>query len=155
MDRSTSAVRAPGLPALGAGSLLHQVARELTTVLDRDLARHDLTSQQAALLLHAAGEAATPSSLKATLGTDTAGMTRLLDRLEGKGLLRRTKHPRDRRAIVIELTTQGRALVPHLPSAFGRVVGRLLTGFDDTEVAQLRAMLDRMLANLAAEGDPS
>jgi DNA-binding PadR family transcriptional regulator len=73
-----------------------------------------------------------------------------LDRLEGKGLLRRAKHPQDRRAVVIELTTQGRALVPHLQPAFGRVVGRLLAGFDDTQVAQLRGMLDRMLVNLAA-----
>ncbi|MEV4416714.1 MarR family transcriptional regulator [Catellatospora sp. NPDC049609] len=155
MERSASAAQAPGLPALGAGSLLHKVAREFTTMLDRDLARHDLTSQQAALLLHAAGEPATPSSLKAALGTDTAGMTRLLDRLEGKGLVRRARHPQDRRAVVIELTAQGQAVVPHLQPAFGHAVGRLLAGFDDTQVAQLRGMLDRMLANLAADGDPA
>jgi DNA-binding MarR family transcriptional regulator len=51
-------------------------------------------------------------------------MTRLLDRLEGKGLIRRRNHPGDRRSIVIALTGQGRALVPHLAPIFGRVTSQ-------------------------------
>jgi DNA-binding MarR family transcriptional regulator len=39
-------------------------------------------------------------------------MTKLLDRLESKGLLQRRPHPDDRRAVMIELTDEGRALVP-------------------------------------------
>jgi DNA-binding MarR family transcriptional regulator len=133
---------------LHSGSLVHRVARELSTSLDRELARFDLTAQQAALLLRAARQEASPSQLKAALGTDTAGMTRLLDRLAAKGLLRRRRHAEDRRAIVIELTDEARALVPRLAPVFGRINRRLLDGLDEPEVEQLTTMLQRMLDNL-------
>jgi DNA-binding MarR family transcriptional regulator len=84
----------------------------------------------------------------AMLGTDTAGMTKLLDRLEDKGLLQRRPHPDDRRAIIIELTDHGRALLPRLPPIFGQVTSQLLAGFSTNEVNQLTAMLQRMLDNL-------
>jgi DNA-binding MarR family transcriptional regulator len=138
---------------LGGGSLIHQVARELGTALDRQLAPLDVTAQQAALLVHAGRQETSPSRLKALLGTDTAGMTKLLDRLEGKGLLRRRRHPNDRRAVVIELTDHGRGLVPRLPPIFGRVTRRLLAGFSADEVRELTAMLQRMLNNLHATAD--
>lgn len=137
---------------LGGGSLLHQVARELATALDRRLAHFDLTAQQAALLLWSARQETSPSQLIALLGTDTAGMTRLLDRVERKGLIRRRKHPDDRRSIVIELTEEGRALVPRLPPIFGRASGQLLAGFSADEVQHMTAMLQRMLENLRGAG---
>jgi DNA-binding MarR family transcriptional regulator len=133
---------------LGGGSLLNQVGRELATTLERQLAPFGVTAQQAALLLHAGREERTPSQLTALLGTDTAGMTKLLDRLVDKGLLRRRPHPEDRRAVVIELTGPGRALLPRLPPIFGRVTGQLLAGFTAEEIDQLTAMLRRMLVNL-------
>lgn len=133
---------------LGGGSLLNQVGRELSTVLERKLAPLGLTAQQAALLLHARREPSSPRELMSVLGTDTAGMTRLLDRLAAKGLLRRGKHPEDRRAIVIELTDEGRAIVPRLPPIFGRVTRQLLDGFSREEIDRLSSMLRRMLDNL-------
>ena len=86
----------------------------------------------------------------ALLGTDTAGMTKLLDRMESKGLLRRRRHPDDRRAVIIDLTDRGRDLVPLLPPVFGRVTGQLLAGLSPDEVAQLNTLLQRMLDNLRA-----
>lgn len=153
--RPTAARAAPtGAPppaVLGGGALLNQVGRELTTVLDRAFASLGLTTQQAALLLHASREPTSPSRLLQVLGTDSAGMTRLLDRLETKGLLRRQRHAGDRRSIVIELTAAGRDLVPHLPPVFGRVTNQLFAGFTPDEIATCAAMLHRMLANLTAE----
>ncbi|WP_188194579.1 MarR family winged helix-turn-helix transcriptional regulator [Nonomuraea sp. SYSU D8015] len=138
---------------LGGGSLLVQVGRELNTETERRLAPLGLTVQQAALLLHAARGDVTPSLLKSRLGTDTAGMTRLLDRLEAKGLLRRARHPEDRRSIVIELTDEGRALVPGLPPIFGKISHQVFAGFSPQEIAQVTDMLRRILRNLADEPD--
>ena len=73
--------------ALTATRLIHQVSRELTNALERRLAPHGLTAQQAALLINAARGETSPKRLAPLLGTDTAGMTRLLDRLEAKGLV--------------------------------------------------------------------
>jgi DNA-binding MarR family transcriptional regulator len=133
---------------LGGGALLHQVGRDLGTALERQLAPLDVTAQQAALLLHASRGPSSPSQLMALLGTDTAGMTKLLDRLDGKGLLHRRRHPDDRRAVLIELTDRGKSLVPRLPPVFGRVTGQLLAGFTAEEISRLTAMLQRMLDNL-------
>ncbi|MFI6182089.1 MarR family winged helix-turn-helix transcriptional regulator [Nonomuraea sp. NPDC051191] len=134
---------------LGGGSLLVQVGRELNTETERRLAPLGLTAQQAALLLHAAGGRSTPGVLKGRLGTDTAGMTRLLDRLEAKGLLRRVRRPEDRRSVVIELTDKGHTLTPLLPPIFGGVSRQVFSGFSEDEIEQVTGMLRRIMANLA------
>ena len=134
---------------LGGGSLLSQVGRELTTAVERQLAPFGLTAQQAALLLNAAPGTSSPSQLAKQLGTDTAGMTRLLDRLQDKGFLQRTRHEDDRRAVVVELTPHGLSLVPKLPPIFGKITKRLFTGFTAAEITTLTGLLRRMLDNLA------
>lgn len=133
---------------LAGAALLSQVGREHSTALDRSFARFGLTTQQAAVLIHASGAPTSPSKLTDILGTDTAGMTRLLDRLAAKGLLQRQRHAADRRAIVIELTDEGRKLLPHLPPVFGRMNAQLFNGFTADEIEQLTAAWQRMLANL-------
>jgi DNA-binding MarR family transcriptional regulator len=141
---------------LSGGSLVHRVARELNSALDRQLTGFDLTAQQAVLLLLAARQKVGPSQLKDRLGTDTAGMTRLLDRLEAKGLLTRGRHPDDRRAIIIEPTEAGRALVPRLAPIFRRVHGQLLAGLGEDDIRQLTTTLQRMLDNLRGNrGEPN
>ena len=137
--------------ALEAAGLLSQVGREHATALDRRFAEFGLTTQQAALLLHAGREPTSPSKLTDALGTDTAGMTRLVDRLEAKGLLRRQRHTGDRRAILIEVTDEGRALLPRLPPVFGQFTGRLFAGFTDREIDTLTGMCQRMLTNLTSD----
>src|SRR5262245_6374368 len=138
----------PAAFLLGGGSLLNRIGRELATVADRMLREHGLTSQQAALLLRADRGGRTPTELATELGTDTAGMTRLLDRVEGMGLVERTRHPADRRSVTVELTDAGRALVPLLGPVFGRLSQRVFAGFSADEVATAAALLARMLANL-------
>jgi DNA-binding MarR family transcriptional regulator len=138
--------------ALTATRLIHQVSRELTNALERRLAPYGLTAQQAALLINATRGETSPKRLTSLLGTDTAGMTRLLDRLEAKGLVRRRSDSGDRRAIIIEVMPEGRALVPTVAPAFGGVAQHLLTGFSAEEVRQLTALLQRMVTNLDSIG---
>jgi DNA-binding MarR family transcriptional regulator len=136
--------------ALGGGSLLNLLTRDLRTLVETQLAPLGLTSQQAALLLMAGRSATSPAQVAAEIGTDTAGMTRLLDRLERKGLVRRARHPDDRRSVVIEVTEQGRALVPRLPPIFGRVSQQLFQGFNEAELEQLIGLLQRVRTNIRA-----
>jgi DNA-binding MarR family transcriptional regulator len=138
---------------LGGGSALTQVAKQLGTALDRAFAELDLTAQQAALLMHASAADATPSGLMARLGTDTAGMTKLIDRLESKGLLARRRSTTDRRAVVLDVTEAGRQLAPRVPIIFGTVTRRLFDGFTPDELSALSALLHRMAANLTTPSD--
>lgn len=133
---------------LSGGSLMHQLVRDLTTKLDRRFSSFDLTSQQAALLLTACSGQSSPRRLMEAIGTDTAGMTKLLDRLESKGLAERRPNPCDRRSVLVEPTERGLALMPTLVPVFGELMSRLFEGFSDAEVAQFESFLRRMRVNL-------
>jgi DNA-binding MarR family transcriptional regulator len=117
--------------------------------LDRQFAPIGVTAQQAALLLHASRRQHSPSQLMSLLGTDTAGMTKLADRLEAKHLIQRHPNPQDRRSVLITLTQDGQALVPRLAPVFGRITGQLFNGFSPAEISALTTMLERMRSNIA------
>jgi DNA-binding MarR family transcriptional regulator len=136
------------MQVLGSGSLLHQVVRDVNTKLDRRFGSLDLTTQQAALLLSAAGGGSSPRELMGVVGTDTAGMTKLLDRLEAKGLVKRCPNPDDRRSVLVEPTERGLTLVPQLAPVFGEVTSQLFEGFSDEEIASFTSSLRRMRENL-------
>jgi DNA-binding MarR family transcriptional regulator len=86
---------------------------------------------------------------------DTGAMTRLLDRLEAKGLCRRVRSLADRRVVNIELTDEGRAAAEQVPHILSRVQNEHLAGFSAAEWEQLKGYLRRILDNaqaLAARG---
>jgi DNA-binding MarR family transcriptional regulator len=134
--------------------LVFQVTREQRAVMERRLAPFDVTLQQASVLVRAGGQETSPHELAAATGTDNAGMTRLLDRLEAKGLVARRSHPSDRRALTIELTEVGAALAPRLRPVLASVSRDMLAGFSAEETGALSSLLRRLLDNLrGAPGD--
>ena len=129
-------------------ALVFHLGRELRTALDRRLTSHGLTSQQAALiLLSRLLHEPNPNKMAERLGTDTAGMTRLIDRLEKKGLIFRKTSPEDRRSIVIVLGPKSKHMLPRLIPEFRHVEDSVLDGFSKHEVGQLNSMLRRLLKN--------
>lgn len=144
----------PQLLAYGEDYLpaeVFKLARDLRTLIDRELAQQGITTQQAALMLVARlVGGCSPGHLADPLGTDPAGMTRLVDRLEAKGLLARHTSPTDRRAVLIQLTPSGQALSPALIEGFRKAQERLLEGIDEAELDQFRATLRRLRDNLRA-----
>lgn len=147
----------PGVPAEpaedrgGLVSDIFQLAREMRTAVDRELSPHGITAQQAALVLVThLKEGCGVSHLADALGTDAAGITRLVDRLEVKGIIARGDSPTDRRAVVVKVTPSGDHLTPELRAAFQRAHERLLDGMGAAEVEQFRALVARLRENLAA-----
>ena len=74
-------------------------------------------------------------------------MTRLLDRLESKGLCRRVRSETDRRVVQIELTPEGEEVAQRVPLALSRVYNAALADFSHEEWQQLRGFLLRLRAN--------
>ncbi len=102
------------------------------------------------------GAATTVAELARACELDTGAMTRLLDRLEAKGLCRRVRSLEDRRVVNIELTDEGRAAAKEVPYVLSRVQNEHLAGFTAEEWVQLKDYLRRILDNaqaLAARGD--
>ncbi|MEU2281069.1 MarR family transcriptional regulator [Streptomyces sp. NPDC013178] len=54
----------------------------------------------------------------------SSGITRLVDRMEGAGLVRRVPSPGDRRSVLVESTDHGRAVFLRAAAVHGRVVER-------------------------------
>lgn len=90
------------------------------------------------------------SELSRRLAITTGGATRLLDRLEGDGLVQRVPSTRDRRVIYAEITEAGRAelsraIVPHL-NDLTEVFTQRLTPADRADLERgLRALRDALL----------
>lgn len=130
------------------GYLVNRVAKEMKEELERKMARFGVTAHQWAVLIQLYNhDEMTSGELGQLIGIDAAAMTRMLDRLEDKRLVARRHHPADRRAWLVALTSQGRALAPKLPPVAREVLGTFLAGFDGKEVAQLVGLLERVLRN--------
>jgi len=144
----------PPEEGLSVGYLMGRARASLLSSLDAELARFGLTGMQFAVLKHVGeGSARTAAGLCRFMQYDTGAMTRILDRLEEKGLVRRERSRDDRRAVVLRLAPSGRAQMPRLLAAAGRVLEAHLAGFSNTEVEALKSYLGRMIENGQMQGD--
>jgi DNA-binding MarR family transcriptional regulator len=113
----------------------------------------DVTGAQwVMLMLIARGKCASASEIAHRMGYDSGSMTRMLDRLEAKGLIRRVRSTEDRRVVRLELAEAGEALAPQLPVVGARILNQFLRGFTAADLDQLKNYLRRMLANAPVDG---
>ncbi len=89
-----------------------------------------------------------PTRLGRGLMLSSAGVTSRIDRLERRGLVRRLADPDDRRGVIVELTDQGRDVVDEAVAAVTISDRQLLERLDSQEIAQLEAILRKLLGGL-------
>jgi DNA-binding MarR family transcriptional regulator len=133
------------------GYLLRQLRSALDRVVDAEMDEHGLTGVQwgPLLMLHFR-MGTTAAELARLADVDTGAMTRMLDRLEAKGFLRRTPCAKDRRVMQLELTQAGVHLCRDIPFGLSRVNNDMLRGFTRAEFDALKDFLKRMLSNVQA-----
>lgn len=130
------------------GYLIKQAQIALHRTMDSKMAVLDLTAMQwVPLVLLAYGKGRTAAELSRCNGVETSTMTRMLDRLEAKGLVIRKRCESDRRVIFLELTEEGRQLVAKVPYLIAESLNHHLRGFSQQEVDTLKALLRRIPAN--------
>jgi DNA-binding MarR family transcriptional regulator len=130
------------------GYLLKRVMSVVSTALDQELSRYDITHQQFSILmmLSETGCGTAADLARLTCG-DTGAMTRMLDRLEAKDVVRRVRSSADRRVVNIELTEAGHAFASKMPIVAINVMNRHLQGFDAAELELMKSFMRRILAN--------
>ncbi|HEX4252240.1 MAG TPA: MarR family transcriptional regulator [Pseudonocardia sp.] len=99
------------------------------------------------------GPVHTQARLAAATGRDTTRLIPILDRLEARGLLRRTPDPADRRNRIVRLTDAGTALVTDCQAGIRRMEARLLAGLQDDERAAFITQLERVADLIAGPRD--
>jgi DNA-binding MarR family transcriptional regulator len=134
-------------PRDSLGLLMQIVAGEVRTTFERRLREIGLTAPQAGIILWAhVTQAAPPSEFARVFGTDAGAVTRQIDRLEAKGLVRREPHARDRRSVMVKLTEAGECVAPEVLARVRAANAQFAEGFAPEELAALRAGLLKLLA---------
>mgnify|MGYP002624022577 CR=1 FL=1 len=96
-------------------------------------------------ILRGAGEAGLPcGEIANRMVTRDPDITRLLDRLEIRSLVARTREKRDRRVITARITPQGLALLEELEQPVADLTVRQFANLGRNEVQELIELLDRL-----------
>jgi DNA-binding MarR family transcriptional regulator len=134
------------LAAQSIGFFINKARNILAAEMDNALKDLAITSQQMGILLSMdSGIASTPFELSRLLGIDTGLMTRLLDKLENKGLLERSRSLEDRRVVNLALTKKGKQVAAQLPEIAPGVLNARLKRFTRQEFNELGRLLNKFL----------
>ena len=116
---------------------------------DPDVGPLEVTAAQFAILKNVLrGSAQSACELCKFMDYDRGAMSRMIDRLELKGLIRRVPLAHTRRTVSLDVTDAGKAAFPKMEACLDRVVDRLLDGISKAQVRELEKVLKRMLANV-------
>ncbi|MGW7824361.1 MarR family winged helix-turn-helix transcriptional regulator [Streptomyces puniciscabiei] len=97
------------------GHWLRRLSDEVHLRFERELAKHSVTVAQWNVLITVySGHGATIRDVARYIDIDTGAVSRLVDRLVEKGLMRRMPDPASKRSILLALTDAGQALTPRL-----------------------------------------
>ncbi len=134
--------------------LLSQVRMAMLNGMDQEFLRDDevaaleVTAAQFVIIANVLkGHANSACELCKYMDYDRGAMSRMIDRLETKGLLRRVALAHTRRTVALEVTEAGKAAFPKMQACLTKVVNRLLKGVTRTQVREVEKTLKRMLAN--------
>ena len=139
------------LPERNLGFLLHDVARLMRKRFEQNARVLGLTRSQCQVLAHLArNEGIQQSGLADILEVEPITLTRLLDRLEGAGLVERRAHATDRRIRQLYLTEKAHPLLAEIFTIGAATRAEALEGVAEADRDQLFALLSRMKSNLLA-----
>ena len=148
-------------PRRSIGALVSRVKIEMLAALDHELSQDkrlaplEMSAAHWIIIANLAtdlGATKSAADLCKVISYDAGAMTRMLDRLEAKGLIRRTRSAQDRRLLNLELTEEGRAAYPRMREISLSIANRFLRGFSKAEARQLEGFLTRMLENAHGVG---
>jgi DNA-binding MarR family transcriptional regulator len=95
----------------------------------------------------------TPTELSRALIVTSGGMTKRLNTLEGRGLIRRRPDPTDGRSTTVSLTREGKRLVEAILPEHVANEERLLNTVSERERAELAALLEALAISLGDDAD--
>jgi MarR family 2-MHQ and catechol resistance regulon transcriptional repressor len=86
--------------------------------------------------------------------SSAGNMTDVIDKLEGRGLLRRARFPEDRRSVRVELTPAGKSLIEALFPDHARDIAAAMGALTPVEMEQLNDLLRKLGRGAALDAEP-
>lgn len=140
------------------GFLIVDLARLFRRDFERAVAAEglDLTAGEARTLLYVQRcDGIRQSALAEQMRVEPMTLSNFLDRLEARGLIRRSPDPCDRRAKLVTIADTAKPLVQRLEALAAAVRGRATKGFSPAEVETFRRTLQTMRRNLCDAAEKS
>lgn len=149
--------RLPGFPfeEMRLVRMVYQLQKSLRDRSNAALKKHELgdTHYLVLAILYGSGdETSTATELSEACNEKPANLTRVCDELVAKGLIARGPKAGDRRAVMISLSEQGRALVERILPEVSADLTAVYAHFTSAELARLAALTARVLQNLDDKG---
>ncbi|HEU4560810.1 MAG TPA: MarR family transcriptional regulator [Longimicrobium sp.] len=141
-------------PAEEAGVTLMRTSSVLSRAMARVIEPEGISVAQYNVLriLRGAGRSGMPTlSIRERMIEEGASITRLLDKLEEAGYVRRERCRPDRRQVIAYLTDGGRALLDRLDPLVGDAGQRAMGVLSAEEMGALVSLLDRIRCGLRGD----
>lgn len=128
---------------------MHDAARLLRRRFEARGSKHGLSSSQWRALVYLMRNGGSPQArLAEFLEVEPISISRLLDRMEQGGWVKRSPDPQDRRVRLVYATEQAKTAYGKVKDLAGDVYDEALAGFDEAQRAALMAGLAQVVANL-------
>ena len=132
--------------------LMGKLHRSLRRNYDRQLKNFGLTPCQFDVLLSLWGEdGIVLSELGRRVSRDSPTITGVVDRMEKKMLLKRTRDEGDRRVVKVVLTPKGKNMQDQLSTTKKRILEKITNNLSLQEIQQLVTLLEKMMRNVERE----
>jgi DNA-binding MarR family transcriptional regulator len=136
-------------PENSVGFLVKRCGIVMTQVAERTFEAHQISFTQWMVLMWLTQRPhASPTELSAHLGHDMGALTRMVDELERDGMVRRDRSRRDRRAVEIAVTPEGRRVAHAGKRLMVDLLNELVTPYSKAEVDALISLLQHLLSRL-------
>ncbi|KUN09221.1 hypothetical protein AQI95_05075 [Streptomyces yokosukanensis] len=133
------------------GYWLRRLSDEVHGRFEAELDRHGVTVSQWGVMISVFHGHDTTKAVAAHMDIDPGAVSRLVDRLAVKGLIRREPDPVSRRTVRLVLTEQGQSLVPEL----AEIADRNDTHYFGSLDADRRRQLEEWIRHLVGEAHPA
>lgn len=107
-------------------------------------AKFELTLSQTLILLSISFDGITMSDLSEKLGIDISTMTRNIQRIEKKGLVKRSPNPNDKRSIKLFLSNRGSTLSNSINLEISKSLDNILEKYDLKTSNQIKNNLEHL-----------
>jgi DNA-binding MarR family transcriptional regulator len=139
------------------GYLVKRCGGLMTQLAERRFESSSVSFTQWVALMHLRmhEEPISATQLSKELCHDMGALTRVVDELERRGLVRRERSRRDRRAVELDITAAGRREAENGKRVIVELLNELTEHYSPTEITALVGLLQRMMAVLQSAADAS
>jgi DNA-binding MarR family transcriptional regulator len=139
-----------GTVDLGIVDSLVQLSFLIQEILGRAAARNDMSVAQLRLLGVLRDREPGMQELARYLSLDKSSVTGLVDRAERRGLVQRTSHPHDGRAVRVASTAQGQQLATRVTAEVGEEVAGIVRALPGADRSRLSALASAVVQHAAS-----